>query len=398
MAKRVYLLSEARGLSRDLLGGKGHGLAEMAAAGLPVPPAFVVTTEACRQYLRTGEVPGLWEEVRAGMAALEGLTGKRFGLGEGKAPPLLVSVRSGAPVSMPGMMDTVLNLGLTLEGVEALARATGNPRFAWDSLRRLLAMYGEVVLGERPEVFEGMLSALKAERGVGTDAALGPEDLEELAYRYLRHLEARGTPFPLDPWAQLQGAIEAVFKSWQNPRARTYRRIYGIPEDLGTAVVVQAMVFGNLGEDSGTGVGFTRNPATGEKGLYGEYLRNAQGEDVVAGVRTPEPLERLKGYAPGLYEELLQVAERLERHFRDMQDFEFTVERGRLFLLQTRAGKRTAQAAVRIAVEMAEEGLISREEAVMRVALETAALGNVRTQTMRGFTLEEMTKLVAGLG
>lgn len=202
---------------------------------------------------------------------------------------------------------------------------------------------------------------------MGTDAALGPEDLEELAYRYLRHLEARGTPFPLDPWAQLQGAIEAVFRSWQNPRARTYRRIYGIPEDLGTAVVVQAMVFGNLGEDSGTGVGFTRNPATGEKGLYGEYLRNAQGEDVVAGVRTPEPLERLKGYAPGLYEELLQVAERLERHFRDMQDFEFTVERGRLFLLQTRAGKRTAQAAVRIAVEMAEEGLISREEAVMRV-------------------------------
>jgi len=367
MAKRVYLLSEARGLSRDLLGGKGHGLAEMAAAGLPVPPAFIVTTEACRQYLKAGEVPGLWGEGRGGMAALEGLTGKRFGRGEGKAPPLLVSVRSGAPVSMPGMMDTVLNLGLTLEGVEALARATGNPRFAWDSLRRLLAMYGEVVLGEGPEVFEGMLSALKAERGVGTDAALGPEDLEELAYRYLRHLEARGTPFPLDPWAQLQGAIEAVFRSWQNPRARTYRRIYGIPEDLGTAVVVQAMVFGNLGEDSGTGVGFTRNPATGEKGLYGEYLRNAQGEDVVAGVRTPEPLERLKGYAPGLYEELLQVAERLERHFRDMQDFEFTVERGRLFLLQTRAGKRTAQAAVRIAVEMAEEGLISREEAVMRV-------------------------------
>ncbi|GAB5602197.1 pyruvate, phosphate dikinase [Thermus sp. FJN-A] len=367
MQTQVFLLAEAKGLSRELLGGKGFGLVAMQEAGLPVPPALVVTTEACRRYLREGRVPGLWEEVGAKLAALEGLTGKRFGQGEGSTPPLLVSVRSGAPVSMPGMMDTILNLGLTLEGVEALSRATANPRFAWDSFRRLLAMYGEVVLGERAEAFEGMLSALKEERRAATDADLGPEDLEELAFRYLRHLEARGTPFPMDPWAQLWGAIEAVFKSWLNPRAKTYRRIYGIPEDLGTAVVVQAMVFGNLGEDSGTGVGFTRNPATGEKGLYGEYLRNAQGEDVVAGIRTPEPLERLKDYAPELYRELLQVAERLERHFRDMQDFEFTVERGRLYLLQTRSGKRTAQAAVKIAVEMAEEGLISREEAVLRV-------------------------------
>jgi pyruvate,orthophosphate dikinase len=364
---RVYLLSEAQGLTKDLLGGKGYGLVAMAGAGLPVPPALVITTEACRTYLRTGQAVGLEEEVRRKMAALEGLTGKRFGQGEGKSPPLLVSVRSGAPVSMPGMMDTILNLGLTLEGVEALARATENPRFAWDTFRRLLAMYGEVVLGEKAEVFEGMLSALKAERGVEADTALSAEDLEELSFHYLRHLEARGTPFPMDPWAQLFAAIEAVFKSWLNPRAKTYRRIYGIPEDLGTAVVVQAMVYGNLGEDSGTGVGFTRNPATGEKGLYGEYLRNAQGEDVVAGIRTPEPLERLKDYAPGLYAELLQVAERLERHFRDMQDFEFTAERGRLFLLQTRSGKRTAKAAVRIAVEMAEEGLISKEEAVLRV-------------------------------
>ncbi|WP_117238331.1 pyruvate, phosphate dikinase [Thermus sediminis] len=363
----VYLLEEAEGLSKDLLGGKGFGLVAMRKAGLPVPPAFVITTEACRQYLRAGEVEGLGEEVRAKMAALEGLTGKRFGLGEGGSPPLLVSVRSGAPVSMPGMMDTILNLGLTLEGVEALARATGNPRFAWDSFRRLLAMYGEVVLGERPEAFAERLSALKEERGARTDADLTAEDLEGLSHAYLAHLGARGTPFPLDPWAQLQGAILAVFRSWQNPRARTYRRIYGIPEDLGTAVVVQAMVFGNLGEDSGTGVGFTRNPATGEKGLYGEYLRNAQGEDVVAGVRTPEPLERLRDYAPELYGELLRVAERLEGHFRDMQDFEFTVERGRLFLLQTRSGKRTAQAAVRIAVEMAEEGLITKEEAILRV-------------------------------
>jgi len=363
----AYLLSEAKGLSRDLLGGKGYGLVAMAEAGLPVPPAFVITTDACRLHLRQGEVPGLWEEVEAKMAALEGLTGKRFGRGEGKAPPLLVSVRSGAPVSMPGMMDTILNLGLTLEGVETLARATGNPRFAWDSFRRLLAMYGEVVLGERPEAFEEALAALKARRKVVGDAELAAEDLEELAFTYLRHLEARGTPFPMDPWAQLKGAVEAVFRSWQNPRARTYRRIYGIPEDLGTAVVVQAMVFGNLGEDSGTGVGFTRNPATGERGLYGEYLRNAQGEDVVAGIRTPEPLDHLKAYAPELYRELLGVAELLERHFRDMQDFEFTVEGGRLYLLQTRSGKRTAQAAVRIAVEMAEEGLITREEAVLRV-------------------------------
>jgi len=370
VAAQVYLLQEAEGLSKDLLGGKGFGLVAMRRAGLPVPPAFVVTTEACRRYLRTGEVPGLWEEVRAKMAALEDLAGKRFGLGEGASPPLLVSVRSGAPVSMPGMMDTILNLGLTLEGVEALARATGNPRFAWDSFRRLLAMYGEVVLGEGSEVFEDFeekLSALKERRGAETEADLTAEDLEELAYVYLAHLEARGTPFPLDPWAQLEGAILAVFRSWQNPRARTYRRIYGIPEDLGTAVVVQAMVFGNLGEDSGTGVGFTRNPATGEKGLYGEYLRNAQGEDVVAGIRTPEPLDRLRDYAPGLYGELLEVAEGLEGHFRDMQDFEFTVERGKLYLLQTRSGKRTAQAAVRIAVEMAEEGLITKEEAILRV-------------------------------
>jgi pyruvate,orthophosphate dikinase len=367
VSTQVYLLHEAEGLSKDLLGGKGFGLVAMRRAGLPVPPAFVVTTEACRQYLRTGEVPGLWEEVRAKMAVLESLVGKRFGLGEGASPPLLVSVRSGAPVSMPGMMDTILNLGLTLEGVEAMARATGNPRFAWDSFRRLLAMYGEVVLGEGSEVFEEKLSALKERRGAETEADLTAEDLEELAYAYLAHLEARGTPFPLDPWAQLEGAILAVFRSWQNPRARTYRRIYGIPEDLGTAVVVQAMVFGNLGEDSGTGVGFTRNPATGEKGLYGEYLRNAQGEDVVAGIRTPEPLDRLRDYAPGLYGELLEVAEGLEGHFRDMQDFEFTVERGKLYLLQTRSGKRTAQAAVRIAVEMAEEGLITKEEAILRV-------------------------------
>ncbi|MER3603126.1 MAG: pyruvate, phosphate dikinase, partial [Thermus sp.] len=323
--------------------------------------------EACRAYLREGHLPeGLWEEVKTKVRALEALSGKAFGGGAGGRPPLLVSVRSGAPVSMPGMMDTILNLGLNLEGVEALARATGNPRFAWDTFRRLIQMYGEVVLGVEGQAFEALLEEVKARRGV-SDAGLAPEELEEVAFRSLRLLEERGLVFPMDPWAQLRGAVEAVFRSWNNPRARVYRRIYGIPEDLGTAVVIQAMVFGNLGEDSGTGVGFTRNPATGEKGLYGEYLQNAQGEDVVAGLRTPEPLERLRGFAPRLYQELEATAALLERHFREMQDFEFTVERGRLYLLQTRSGKRTAQAAVRIAVEMAEEGLITKEEAVLRV-------------------------------
>ncbi len=367
MNRFVYLLEEAQGLDRDTLGGKGFGLVEMRRAGLPVPPALVVTTEACRAYLREGHLPeGLWEEVKTKVRALEALSGKAFGGGAGGRPPLLVSVRSGAPVSMPGMMDTILNLGLNLEGVEALARATGNPRFAWDTFRRLIQMYGEVVLGVEAQAFEALLEEVKARRGV-SDAGLAPEELEEVAFRSLRLLEERGLVFPMDPWAQLRGAVEAVFRSWNNPRARVYRRIYGIPEDLGTAVVIQAMVFGNLGEDSGTGVGFTRNPATGEKGLYGEYLQNAQGEDVVAGLRTPEPLERLRGFAPRLYQELEATAALLERHFREMQDFEFTVERGRLYLLQTRSGKRTAQAAVRIAVEMAEEGLITKEEAVLRV-------------------------------
>ena len=367
MDRFVYLLEEAQGLDQNALGGKGFGLVEMRRAGLPVPPAFIITTDACRAYLKEGRLPeGLWEEVEAKVRALEGLVGKAFGRGAEGRPPLLVSVRSGAPVSMPGMMDTILNLGLTLEGVQVLARATGNPRFAWDTFRRLVQMYGEVVLGVEAQAFEALLEEVKARRGV-LDSGLSAEELEEVAFRYLRLLEERGLAFPMDPWAQLKGAVEAVFGSWNNPRARVYRRIYGIPEDLGTAVVVQAMVFGNLGEDSGTGVGFTRNPATGEKGLYGEYLQNAQGEDVVAGIRTPEPLERLKDLAPGLYRELEATALLLERHFRDMQDFEFTVEKGKLYLLQTRSGKRTAQAAVRIAVEMAKEGLIPKEEAVLRV-------------------------------
>ena len=361
----VYRFEETEGLGRELLGGKGYALAEMTQAGFPVPPGFTITTEACRLFHRHGKVPeGLWDEVERGIAALEEATGRAFG---GAGLPLLVSVRSGAPVSMPGMMDTILNLGLTEQGVEGLAAATQNPRFAWDAYRRLLAMYGEVVLGVEAEVFANLLEAIKAERGAERDLDLSAEDLAELAARFKRAIEERGHRFPEDPWEQLKGAVLAVFKSWDNPRARVYRRHYQIPEDLCTAVNVQAMVFGNLGEDSGTGVGFTRNPATGKKELYGEYLKNAQGEDVVAGVRTPEPLSRLKEESPALYAEIAAVAEKLERHFRDMQDFEFTVERGKLYLLQTRNGKRTPEAAVRIAVDLVDEGLLREEEALLKV-------------------------------
>ena len=365
----AYAFSEAEGLGKEALGGKGFALAEMTRLGFPVPPGFTLTTAACRAFLEEGAFPGgLWDEVQARVARLEEATGKKFG---GPGLPLLVSVRSGAPVSMPGMMDTILNLGLTKDGVRDLAEATGNPRFAWDSYRRLVQMYGEVVLGVGPEGFEQLLDRAKALAGAERDIDLSPGDLERLVNDFERHIEAAGRRFPDDPWQQLEGAVRAVFESWNNPRARTYRRLYEIPDDVGTAVNVQAMVFGNLGEDSGTGVGFSRNPATGEKGLYGEYLKNAQGEDVVAGVRTPQPLERLRESDPELYTEIADVAARLEAHFRDMQDFEFTVEHGRLYLLQTRTGKRTPEAAVRIAVEMAEEGAIGREEALLRVDANT---------------------------
>ncbi len=361
----VVPFENAEGLGRDLLGGKGFALAEMARMGLPVPPGFTVTTEACRRYLAEGRMPeGLWEEIENGVAGIEAATGRNFG---GSGLPLLVSVRSGAPVSMPGMMDTILNLGLTEKGVAGLAQATDNPRFAWDAYRRLIQMYGEVVLGIPAEVFSEILEAVKVAEGAQRDVDLTPEALARVAARYKEAIQEAGKSFPEDPWRQLEGAVRAVFESWNNPRARVYRRHYGIPDDLGTAVNVQAMVFGNLGDDSGTGVGFTRNPATGAKELYGEYLRNAQGEDVVAGIRTPEPLARLKAEEPELYAELAEVAERLERHFRDMQDFEFTVERGRLYLLQTRNGKRTPEAAVRIAVDLVDEGLIDEEEALLKV-------------------------------
>jgi pyruvate,orthophosphate dikinase len=381
MAKYVYLFgagkTEGSAKMKDLLGGKGANLAEMAAIGIPVPPGFTITTEVCRYYYKNGgKYPeGLTEQVRQGMRFLEGATGRKFGDPEN---PLLVSVRSGAPVSMPGMMDTILNLGLNDKSVEGLASRT-SPRFAYDAYRRLLSMYGSVVLGIKDEVdpFGEAMEELKRERKASSDLDLTAEDFRELVARYKDIVRRAGKIFPQDPWEQLWGAIEAVVRSWMNERAKVYRRLYRIPEEMGTAVNVQAMVFGNLGNRSGTGVCFTRDPATGENRLYGEFLLNAQGEDVVAGIRTPNPISKsaktdpsqisLEEAMPEVYRELLRIRDLLERHYRDMQDVEFTIEEGKLYILQTRSGKRTGFAAVRIAVEMAEEGLITEDEAILRI-------------------------------
>ncbi len=369
--KHVYFFgggqAEGNARMKDLLGGKGAGLAEMTNLGIPVPPGFTITTEVCRLFYREGErLPdAIWQEVLQYMNRLEELTGKRFG---DPSNPLLVSVRSGAKFSMPGMMDTILNLGMNDAVAGGLARLTGNRRFAMDTYRRFLQMFGNIALGIDKQRFEDALEQLKQQRGVTQDVELTADDLQELVQTYKRIIEEEtGRPFPQDPYDQLRTAIIAVFRSWNNPRAQYYRKMHQIPDDLGTAVNIVMMVYGNMGEDSGTGVGFTRNPSTGEKQLYGEFLPNAQGEDVVAGIRTPLPLEELQHRMPEVYVQLREVAERLERHFRDMQDFEFTVENGTLYLLQTRVGKRTAQAAVKIAVDMVREGLISREEAVLRV-------------------------------
>ena len=352
---------------RNLLGGKGCDLAEMTKLGIPVPPGFTITTEACIEYFhRDRELPeGLWGEVERALARLEETIGSKLG---DHGRPLLVSVRSGARVSMPGMMDTVLNLGLNDQTVEGLARRTGNERFAWDCYRRFLMMFSDVVLGLSRQAFEGRLEGAKSRAGVKTDSELPLGALRALADEYEALVRAEtGRPFPQEPREQLRLAIAAVFNSWNNKRAIEYRRIHRIPEDWGTAVTVQTMVFGNLGDGSGTGVAFTRDPATGERRFFGEFLRNAQGEDVVAGIRTPEPISALQTAMPEVYRELTKIYEGLERHFRDMQDIEFTVEEGRLYLLQTRSGKRTAAAAVRIAVEMVREGLIDRETALTRV-------------------------------
>jgi len=366
MPRYVYDFDEPAGGGRELLGGKGAGLAEMTQLGVPVPAGFTITTDACRAFLASGgQVDGLAEEVAEHVERLERRTGKRFG---DPGDPLLVSVRSGAAISMPGMMDTILNLGLSDAAAEGLASSTGNPRFAYDSYRRLIQMYGEVVDGIDAERFEGALAELKRERGVEQDVDLSADDLTELVTRFKRIYEQEtGAPFPQDAREQLRRAIDAVFRSWNNPRAQVYRRTYGIPDDLGTAVNIVQMVFGNKGESSATGVCFSRNPSTGEQGVYGEYLVNAQGEDVVAGIRTPQPLETMRERLPDAYTQLLETVGTLERHYRDVQDIEFTVEEGTLYLLQTRSAKRTAAAALKAAVDMAAEGLISREEAVGRI-------------------------------
>lgn len=363
---RALLFEEAADLTKFELGGKGYGLVEMTRIGLPVPPGINIPTYVCREYYSTGRLPdGLLEEVREKLKVIEEKVGRRFGSIE---KPLLVSVRSGAPYSMPGMMDTILNLGLNDEIVKSLAKETSDERFAYDSYRRLIQMFGKIVLGVRDEEFNEIIEEYKKKLGVKHDVEITAEEWKKIIEEFKELIEREtGRVFPQDPWEQLRMAIEAVFKSWNNPRAIVYRRTYNIPEDLYTAVNIQMMVFGNLGFDSGTGVGFTRNPSTGEKNLYGEYLLNAQGEDVVAGIRTPKQLGELKNDLPQVYEELLRVSDTLEKHFREMQDFEFTIQEGKLYLLQTRNGKRTAQAAVKIAVDMVNEGLISKEEAISRI-------------------------------
>jgi len=363
----VYGFDEPSEGGRELLGGKGIGLAEMTQLGVPVPAGFTITTDACRAYMRNGnELPDeLMPEIDQHLDALEQKTGKRFG---DPADPLLVSVRSGAAVSMPGMMDSILNLGLNDDAVEGLAASTDNPRFACDSYRRLIQMYGEVVEGIDAHRFESALSDLKADRGAQQDIELDANDLRELIETYKQiYEEETGSPFPQNAREQLVRAVKAVFDSWDTPRAQVYRRAHRIPDDLGTAVNVVQMVFGNKGAASGTGVAFTRDPSTGEAGLFGEFLADAQGEDVVAGIRTPEPIEAMQKKLPEAFDQLLETIRRLEEHYRDMQDIEFTVEEGRLYLLQTRSAKRTAAAALKAAVAMTEEGLISREDAVARI-------------------------------
>ncbi|HEX9196484.1 MAG TPA: pyruvate, phosphate dikinase [Candidatus Bathyarchaeia archaeon] len=360
----VRLFEEAIGQDRFQLGGKGHGLVEMSSIGLPVPPGLIITTDACKQYYAKGRrVPdGLFNELKGKLRWLESITGRQLG---NRDNPLFLSVRSGAPYSMPGMMDTILNLGLNDETTETLAKRTGNERFSLDAHRRFIQMFGKIALGVNGQKFEDILESHKKKLRVKQDVELSPQILKKIIqdFKELIRLDSR-KDLPQDPWIQLEMAVESVFRSWSNPRAVEYRRFYKIADDLGTAVTLQQMVFGNMGQDSGTGVAFTRNPSTGEKKLYGEYLRNAQGEDVVAGIRTPDSLDAMP---PELRLDLGKVSETLEHHFKEMQDFEFTVENGKLYLLQTRNGKRTAHAAVKIAVDMAGEKLINREEAIARI-------------------------------
>ena len=363
----VYLFNEGNASMKNLLGGKGANLSEMTILGIPVPQGFTVTTEACNKYYEDDKKisQDIIEEIENKMSELEKITGKKFGSLEN---PLLVSVRSGARVSMPGMMDTILNLGLNDESVEAMAKLTNNPRFAYDSYRRFIQMFADVVMGVEKRLFEDLLDAVKEEKGYKIDTDLTAEDLKDLVVKFKAlYKKEKGEDFPSNPKEQLIEAVTAVFRSWNNPRAIVYRRLNDIPGEWGTAVNVQEMVFGNKGETSGTGVAFSRNPANGDNELYGEYLMNAQGEDVVAGIRTPEPISHLEAQNPTIYKQFTDIVNTLEKHYRDMQDMEFTIEDGKLYFLQTRNGKRTAQAALKIAVDLVEEGMLTKEEAILKV-------------------------------
>ena len=365
MKKYVYLFKEAKGNNKALFGGKGANLAEMTKIGLPVPQGFTITTEACTKYYEDGKKinEGIEAQIYQKLAQIEKMTGKKFG---DPTNPLLVSVRSGARVSMPGMMDTILNLGLNDEVVEGLAKLTNNPRFAYDSYRRFIQMFSDVVMQQDKSKYERILDQIKEKKGVKFDKDLSADDLKEIVKLFKKlYKEGQKQDFPQEPRVQLIEAVKAVFRSWDNERANVYRRMHDIPYNWGTAVNVQSMVFGNMGEDSGTGVAFTRNPATGENALYGEYLMNAQGEDVVAGIRTPQPIAKLEEQNPEVYKEFVAIATKLEDHYKDMQDMEFTIERGKLYMLQTRNGKRTAKAALKIAVDLVKEGKISEKDALL---------------------------------
>ena len=393
--KYVYLFKEGNASMRNLLGGKGANLAEMTNLDIPVPTGFTVTTEACVKYYEDGKKISskIMDEINKNVKVLEETTGKEFG---SLTNPLLVSVRSGARVSMPGMMDTILNLGLNDVSVEAMAKLTNNPRFAYDSYRRFIQMFSDVVMGIDKRLFEDKIDEIKERNGVNFDTELTYEDMKELAVAFKEiYKKEKGEEFPQDPKIQLVEAIEAVFRSWDNPRAIVYRRLNDIPYEWGTAVNVQQMVFGNKGETSGTGVIFSRNPATGEKKIYGEYLMNAQGEDVVAGIRTPQPIAQLNEQNPAIYEQLVGIINKLETHYKDMQDMEITIEEGKLYFLQTRNGKRTAQAALKIAVDLVEEKMLSKEEALLKV--EPKQLDSLLHPNFDAVELKKATAIAKGL-
>ena len=395
MKKYVYFFCEGNASMRNLLGGKGANLAEMTNLGIPVPQGFTVTTEACNKYYEDGGKidDSIIEEIYSKLEKLEEISGKKFGSLEN---PLLVSVRSGARASMPGMMDTILNLGLNDDSVEAMANLTNNPRFAYDSYRRFIQMFADVVMGVEKRLFENLLDEMKDEKGYKFDTDLTADDLKILVEEFKDlYKKEKGEEFPSNPKDQLIEAVKAVFRSWNNPRAIVYRRLNDIPGEWGTAVNIQEMVFGNKGETSGTGVAFSRNPATGEKGIYGEYLMNAQGEDVVAGIRTPMPISQLEEQNKEIYDQFMDIVNKLEKHYRDMQDMEFTIEDGKLYFLQTRNGKRTAQAALKIAVDLVEEGMLTKEEAILKV--EAKQLDTLLHPNFDTASVKEATPIATGL-